>query len=308
MANPRQKRKARSSDHKVRVAKHVNSRLKKVTPLNFPAGLSELYNRRQTPTQNYKRLGLLSGKLDPRLSGGIEKDTNLSKNWLTKVKNPDEWDLREEDEDEENEEDEDEEEEEDEDKSVEEENTPQINSITQNSDKLAKGEGRIIRDADGKIIKVILGDEEDIEIMNNSEDPSSILLVQPPRPIEKATPWGDPLQPAPYEKPVQSKSNPEIVQPSVPQGFPYENPRMGKVPAKTDFVAQLEQISTSRNYDYANVMKNKQYLSDSQVAWIVKMIEKHGVENVSGMAKDLKLNTYQRTEGEIRYMISRIVK
>ncbi|EGG04751.1 uncharacterized protein MELLADRAFT_37207 [Melampsora larici-populina 98AG31] len=200
MANPRQRRKARSSNHKVRVAKHVNSRLKKVTQLNFPAGLAELYNRRQTPTQNYRRLGLLSGKLDPRLS-------------------------------------------EDEDESVKEETT-QIDSKTQNSSKLAKGEGRIIRDADGKIIKVILGGDEDVEIMNNSEDPSSIVI----------------------------------------------------------------QISTTRSSDYANVMKNKQFLSDNQVAWIVKMIEKHGVNNVSAMAKDLKLNTYQKTEGEIRHMISRVVK
>lgn len=242
MANPRQRRKARSSNHKVRVAKHVNSRLKKVTPLNFPAGLAELYNRRQTPTQNYRRLGLLSGKLDPRLSGGIEKDTNLSKNWLTKVKNPDEWDLN--DDDEENEEDDDENDEtEDEDESVEDETTPQVDSKTQNSSKLAKGEGRIIRDADGKIIKVILGEDEDVEIMNNGEDPSSIVMVRPPRTTEKATPWGDPLKPSPYEQPVPSKSSAEIIQESLPQGFPYQNPRMGVVPPKTDFVARKIDLS-----------------------------------------------------------------
>ncbi|KAG0145221.1 hypothetical protein CROQUDRAFT_671869 [Cronartium quercuum f. sp. fusiforme G11] len=303
MANPRQRRKSRSGNHRVRISKHANSRLKKVTPQNFPAGLAAAYDRKQTPAQNYRRLGLLSGKLQPRLSGGIEKDTSLSKNWLTKVKNPDEWDLMENDEDE----DEDEvESAKDEDSENEERSTSDVKASSSN--KLSKGEGRIVRGADGNILKVILGDETDIEIENHAEDPSSIVIVRPSQAPKTKTPWGDPLEPAPYERPAPSKPTRSGMEVNVPQGLSYQNPRQGKVEPKTSFVAQLEQISVSRVNQYTQMMKAKQYLSENQVKWIMKLVDKHGIDNVNAMAKDIKLNTHQKTEGEIRHMISKLVK
>lgn len=235
MANPRQRRKARSGAHKVRLSKHANSRLKKVTPQNFPAGLEVVYNVKQTPTQNYRRLGLLSGKLDPRLAGGIEKNLKPTDHWLSKVKKPDEWDLIDEENEDEVEGDLEEESGEDMEDDTE-DRTVEVSAAP--SKKLAKGEGRIVRDADGKILKVILGDETDIEIENCGEDPTSIVIVRPPQEPKTQTPWGNPLQAAPYENPPTSVHKRATDSAPVPQGITYQGPRLGKVEPKTTFVAR----------------------------------------------------------------------
>ncbi|KAI9628030.1 hypothetical protein KEM48_011880 [Puccinia striiformis f. sp. tritici PST-130] len=238
MANPRQRRKARSGKPKATLSKFANSKLKKVTPRNFPGALENSYNPRQTPRQNYERLGLLSGKLDPRLAGGIEKNTDLQNIWLNKYKKKDEFEIL----------------------------RTQVMvkqfdefdrirtrtpTVVNRDPKLAKGEGRIIRDASGKIVKVVIGDDAEIELEPTTEDQPRLVL-------DIKTPAG------------------------------------GVVAPKTKFVEELEKISSNRLATYTETLRQKQHLSDNQTDWLLKLIEKHGLDNTHSMARDLKLNKDQK--------------
>ncbi|MBW0494222.1 hypothetical protein O181_033937 [Austropuccinia psidii MF-1] len=298
MANPRQRRKARSSSTKVRLAKHANSRLKKVTPRNFPEALADAYNPRETPVQNYRRLGLLSGKLTPRLAGGIEKDTSLTNSWLSRARKADEFEVL---------------------KSIEcgeesdgsssaDATEAQIQTPAHSEDKqtLSKGEGKIIRDEKGKIIKILIGDEPEIEVDPASKDTAKIVIKRSQQ-TPRSTPWGEPFKSEKYE--TESTNVDDVSRLSkntVPQGIGYENPRMGVVPPKTKFVEELIEISQQRSVAYDQQIKNQQHLSSNQENWLMNLIKKHGIDNVNAMAHDLKLNKHQKTAGEIRRMISKL--
>ncbi|KAK7023960.1 nucleolar protein 16 [Favolaschia claudopus] len=72
MANPRQRKKARSSSHRPVVhARHAKRNLKKTPPIRGPAILSERWDNRKTVRQNYAALGLVH-TLNPSASGGME--------------------------------------------------------------------------------------------------------------------------------------------------------------------------------------------------------------------------------------------
>ncbi|KAF8184886.1 ribosome biogenesis protein Nop16 [Mycena galopus ATCC 62051] len=72
MANPRQRRKARSSSHRpVSHARNAKRNLKKAPPIRGPAILSERWDKRKTVRQNYAALGLIH-TLNPSASGGVE--------------------------------------------------------------------------------------------------------------------------------------------------------------------------------------------------------------------------------------------
>ncbi|EAU91243.2 hypothetical protein CC1G_06878 [Coprinopsis cinerea okayama7 len=73
MANPRQRRKARSSSYKpVSHSKNAKRNLKKMPPIRGPKALQEAWDKKKTVRQNYARLGLVSD-LNPISSGGSEK-------------------------------------------------------------------------------------------------------------------------------------------------------------------------------------------------------------------------------------------
>ncbi|KAH9472232.1 hypothetical protein Pst134EA_002856 [Puccinia striiformis f. sp. tritici] len=306
MANPRQRRKARSGKPKATLSKFANSKLKKVTPRNFPGALENSYNPRQTPRQNYERLGLLSGKLDPRLAGGIEKNTDLQNIWLNKYKKKDEFEILRTTSDGEvieNEDEDTEDEESDEDNSMNSTESEQEPPTVVNRDpKLAKGEGRIIRDASGKIVKVVIGDDAEIELEPTTEDPAKIVIERNLHP-STSTPWGNPLDMPTYEQaPCSADHQPAPTH----QGIGYQNPRRGVVAPKTKFVEELEKISSNRLATYTETLRQKQHLSDNQTDWLLKLIEKHGLDNTHSMARDLKLNKDQKTEGELRRLISKL--
>ncbi|KAF9453285.1 hypothetical protein P691DRAFT_720158 [Macrolepiota fuliginosa MF-IS2] len=78
MANPRQRRKARSSSHRpVSHSKNAKRNLKKVPPIRGPKALQEAWDKRKTVQQNYAALGLLHS-LNPLASGGTEVRQKLS--------------------------------------------------------------------------------------------------------------------------------------------------------------------------------------------------------------------------------------
>ncbi|PPQ78544.1 hypothetical protein CVT25_011816 [Psilocybe cyanescens] len=77
MANPRQRRKQRSSSHSaVSHSRHAKRNLKKTPPIRGPKALQDAWDKTKTVRQNYAQLGLVV-TLDPSASGGIEKQLGL---------------------------------------------------------------------------------------------------------------------------------------------------------------------------------------------------------------------------------------
>jgi len=296
MANPRQRRKARSGKGKTVLSQRGNKKQKKVTPRNIPGVLDGSYMRRATPRQNYERLGLLSGKLGPRLAGGIEKKTDLQNGWLARCKKTDEFQLLARPD---NEQDDDDEDDDDDDGQDSQHSAP--DPAHDAPQKLAKGEGRIVRDPAGNIVKVIIGDEAPIELLptSDSHDSAKLLLPRQQPPACTTTPWGAPLPLPSYDLPPPSAA------PAHPpaQGIAYDNPRQGCVAPKTDFVQALETLSRERTRTYAESMAQKRHLSAHQTAWLERLVRKHG-DNTAAMARDLRLNRDQKTAGEIRRLIA----
>ncbi|KAL7409194.1 ribosome biogenesis protein Nop16 [Mrakia frigida] len=126
MANPRQRSKSRSKTHNaVKTTKKTTA--KKVT-VRGPKALVDNWDRKKTVLQNYKTLGLLSS-LAPHLHGGIEKDIYP----ISSPLNPN--------------------------------NPLHPNNLVAPVDPnyIPKGFGRLVRDADGKVIDVIMSNEDDEE-------------------------------------------------------------------------------------------------------------------------------------------------
>ncbi|KAG6854927.1 hypothetical protein C0991_009750 [Blastosporella zonata] len=72
MANPRQRRKARSSSHKaVSHSRHAKKNLKKMPPIRGPKILQDAWDKTKTVRQNYVALGLIHD-LNPAAAGGAE--------------------------------------------------------------------------------------------------------------------------------------------------------------------------------------------------------------------------------------------
>ncbi|KAF9532328.1 ribosome biogenesis protein Nop16 [Crepidotus variabilis] len=77
MANPRQRRKARSSSHRpVSHSKNAKRNLKKTPPIRGPKALQEAWDKTKTVRQNYARLGLAIS-LDPLAAGGSERQLGV---------------------------------------------------------------------------------------------------------------------------------------------------------------------------------------------------------------------------------------
>jgi len=72
MANPRQRRKARSSHKPVRHSRQAKKLLKKQPPIRGPKVLRDAWDKHKTVRQNYAALGL-AASLNPRSSGGAER-------------------------------------------------------------------------------------------------------------------------------------------------------------------------------------------------------------------------------------------
>jgi len=71
MANPRQRRKARSSHKPVHHSRQAKKLLKKQPPIRGPKVLQEAWDKHKTVRQNYADLGL-AVSLNPNTSGGAE--------------------------------------------------------------------------------------------------------------------------------------------------------------------------------------------------------------------------------------------
>ncbi|KAJ8093181.1 Nucleolar protein 16 [Marasmius tenuissimus] len=142
MANPRQRRKARSSSHKpVSHSKHAKRNLKKVPPIRAPKVLQDAWDKRKTVRQNYAALGLVHD-LNPSAAGGaeiieVEQDAQFSGPSTTEAAAASSASS-----------------------SI---HPPQNTSIP-------KGYGRIVRDEAGHVVHIELPDEEQDTEENSVED------------------------------------------------------------------------------------------------------------------------------------------
>ncbi|KAK1926934.1 ribosomal large subunit biogenesis-related protein [Papiliotrema laurentii] len=78
-------------------------------------------------------------------------------------------------------------------------------------------------------------------------------------------------------------------------GSETEEPRV--VEAKTEVVKSLEALA-------ATAAPVKRHTSVSERTWLHNLVEKHG-DDTEAMATDLKLNVWQKTQGEIKRMIKK---
>ncbi|KAJ7871407.1 ribosome biogenesis protein Nop16 [Mycena olivaceomarginata] len=124
MANPRQRRKARSSSHRpVSHARNAKRNLKKTPPIRGPAILSERWDKRKTVRQNYAALGLIH-TLNPSASGGVEPTETTE----APPVNP---------------------------------TAASTSSQPNPAPPIPKGHGRIVRDEDGNILRIELAEEDE---------------------------------------------------------------------------------------------------------------------------------------------------
>ncbi|KAI9458021.1 ribosome biogenesis protein Nop16 [Russula earlei] len=77
MANPRQRRKARSTHKPVHHSRQAKKLLKKQPPIRGPRILQEAWDKHKTVRQNYAALGL-AVSLNPHTSGGAERPATVT--------------------------------------------------------------------------------------------------------------------------------------------------------------------------------------------------------------------------------------
>ncbi|EMD38494.1 hypothetical protein CERSUDRAFT_113665 [Gelatoporia subvermispora B] len=233
MANPRQRRKLRSGSHKpVHHSRRAQKILKKQPPIRGPKVLQEAWDSHKTVRQNYEALGLVAS-LNPTASGGVERP--LDRQGLTAGGSS---------------------------------ATPEASSSSPSSGSgaIPKGYGRIIRDEDGNIIDVEMGEEEP--------------------------------EAAPEEEEIEAIPNPADDDQQAGWVGLGTHPRTRQIDNSGSRVVQvLEHLSESQT-------GRKRYASAGEVATLGRLVQKYK-EDVEAMARDRKLNPNQRTAGELSRAIKK---
>ncbi|KAE8349420.1 ribosome biogenesis protein Nop16 [Aspergillus coremiiformis] len=149
------------------------------------------------------------------------------------------------------------------------ENSLHIKSSAQAATKNIKlGETKVERDPEtGKIIRVIRPEDHDmIEVAG--------------RKVRRSNPLNDPLNDLSDDDMEDSESQ--------------------KKASGNAIVKQLERQADQEGQ--AVKAKKPRHLSQREVEWITRLIERHG-DNITAMARDMKLNPMQQTEGDLRRRI-----
>ncbi|KAI0361972.1 hypothetical protein OH77DRAFT_1526662 [Trametes cingulata] len=239
MANPRQRRKLRSGSHKpVQHSRRAKKLLKKQPPIRGPKVLQEAWDPRKTVRQNYEALGL-AATLNPIASGGTERRISAHAGQEERSEEP----------------------------------QPEASTSTAaarptGANGVPKGYGKIIRDAEGNIVDVQLGDEEAEEEERGAME-ESLEEIPDPREDDQLAGW------------VGLGSDPRKRSPES---------------AGTRVVQALEHLSEER------AGRVPRYTSKGELATLRRLVAKYG-EDVEAMARDRKLNPDQRTAGELKRAI-----
>ncbi|KAL5533168.1 NOP16 [Sanghuangporus sanghuang] len=157
MANPRQRRKARSSSHTpVKQSRRANKLLKKQPPIKGPKALQDAWDKRKTVRQNYAAFGLVH-TLSPTDSGGrdMSRPASAVSRRITDARpEEDRTELAKEK------------------RTAGNETSTNTLHDQKKGGKLPRGFGRIIRDDSGTIVDMVLAEEEmsDREEVAKDED------------------------------------------------------------------------------------------------------------------------------------------
>ncbi|EGN96073.1 hypothetical protein SERLA73DRAFT_185598 [Serpula lacrymans var. lacrymans S7.3] len=250
MANPRQRRKTKSSSHKtISHSKRAQKLLKKMPAICGPKVLQDVWDKDKTIRQNYAAVGL-AHTLNPLQAGGEEclieytsassrSDAvpNVSTSSETTSKTADAPP-----------------------------STPAASSITPSG--IPQGFGRIIRDSTGNIIQVeVPSESNEEELLKKKRDQEIKELEAPDVDTKELAIWAA----------GSSKSQ-------------------GKDEARGEdghnVVKALEQLS-------ATASTLTRYSSSGEVAYLARLATRYGGDYES-MARDRRLNTEQRTAGELK--------
>ncbi|KAI0053839.1 hypothetical protein FA95DRAFT_1551602 [Auriscalpium vulgare] len=234
MANPRQRRKGRSSSHRaVQHSRRAKKLLKKQPAIRGPKVLGEAWDKHKTVRQNYAALGL-AASLNPKTSGGVER---VARN--TEARAPADEDTN--------------------------MTSSDSHAISQAAPRggLSKGVGRILRDESGAITGVEIDDEE--EERSNARCREELIEERASVLAPETMPW-------------------------VTLGR-----AEGQEKERTEVVQALEKVS-------GVTAGTARYSSKSEVQYLRRLVGKH-LDDVEGMARDRRLNTEQRTAGELRRAI-----
>lgn len=298
MVNPRQRRKRFSGTAKASASKRTLKNQKKVT-IKGPEELVNGWDKNKTVRQNYAALGLLNS-LDPRQSGGVEADlkavpyatahaTPATVEDLDAILEDAEMDGSSS---------------EDEDDEQSKKGKGKERASEPVKEELKPGMARIIRDENGKVIKIVLAGEDGAEVEEAVVEPSRTAGgddddedEDEDSEEEEAEPWGPAMKDW-DAGPAQEKEfgSLEGVTKNSKQGIPiFGAPR--QVEAKTDVVRALEERAARKT-------KVIRHTSEFEEVWLVKLVQKYG-DDTAKMARDLKLNRWQKTPAELRKMIAK---
>ncbi|GAA5872387.1 hypothetical protein JCM3774_004507 [Rhodotorula dairenensis] len=304
MVNPRQRRKRFSGTAKASASKRSLKNQKKVT-IKGPEELVKGWDKNKTVRQNYAALGLMPS-LDPRQSGGVEPDRHAVPFAVASATaaTVDDLDAILEDaemgssagSDSDSEED---------------QQQQQLRDVkgkgkervsAQDEGALKPGMARIIRDETGKVVKIVMAGEDGAEVEEDIVEPSRAAGGDDSddddeEEEEEAEPWGPAMKDWDAH-PAQEKEHGALqgVTRNSRQGIPiFGAPR--HVEAKTDVVRALEARAARKT-------KVVRHSSEFEETWLVKLVEKYG-DDVARMARDIKLNQWQKTPGELRKMIAK---
>ncbi|SCV67294.1 BQ2448_5940 [Microbotryum intermedium] len=296
MANPRQRRKARSGTSKVSNSKKSVKNKHKVI-VKGPQVLVENWDRTKTVRQNYRALGLLPA-LNPRQAGGLEpvESTPYALDRMTEATMQDleTFDPERDGESEEEEGGDDGGE------------AATTTTGVKKEKALVPGLGRIERDpVTGKALRIILpgvqgGPEIVQEVkavdrsMQDDEDDEDDQDKEEEQEEGTVTPWGEPMKDWDEDEWMGIEEEEEVeLMNERKQGIPIGKgaKRKGTVEAKTDVVKTLEALA-------ATGTKVVRHTSEFEYDWLVALVKKYD-DDVDRMTRDRKANVWQKTKGEI---------
>ncbi|GAA5845924.1 hypothetical protein JCM9279_002426 [Rhodotorula babjevae] len=325
MANPRQKRKQRSSVAKAGISKASKKNLHKVT-IKGPAILADNWDKSKTVRQNYAALGLLP-TLDPRQTGGLEPEARVPLAIASASRaTVDDLDaaMAAADDAESDSDDDD--------------GEPEVDEPAEKkkAEALKPGMARIVRDAQGNVVSIIVGtadgaeveekvhapdrtgesSDEDEDDEEEDEEVEQVASAQKRKKGEEKvrgkgkgkaqgadedepTPWGRPMKDWDAAPAVESDfgaTEGVAKAKDVRQGIPIFGAGRS-VEAKTDVVRALEERASRKT-------KVIRHTSEFEHAWLVDLVQKHG-DDLTAMARDRKGNVWQKTPGELKRAIAK---
>ncbi|THV07899.1 hypothetical protein K435DRAFT_642733 [Dendrothele bispora CBS 962.96] len=249
MANPRQRRKTRSSSYRpVSQSKNAKRNLKKTPPIRGPKLLQQAWDKHKTVRQNYAALGLIHD-LNSTESGGTET-SNVNQPTASSVSDSFE--------------------------------TMPLTSNSFIARSIPRGYGKIIRDEQGNIVDVQLAEEPEVEEAN--------VIVEGDVDMEQMSPELDANAREKWVTDLGGKS-------------------ARSMGADSAVVKDLERLSALKDTSGTTLSASitgagARYASEGEIAYLSRLVEKYGTD-VERMARDRKINSSQRTAGELRRGLGR---